>query len=321
MDEDNYDDEQFEEDEAHQPSLPEGTSEGEIDKTPQQFDVCSWKAISYDELELGEQLGGGSMGLVYRGTYKQRPVAVKTLFNRRIDEALTREYVDELLILSQLHHPNIVHFHGAGVPPSLFYVMELCERSLFDLLHVCRRALNTRQRVAMALDVSKAMGYLHSRSPPVLHRDLKSLNLLVVKEDGPVKLCDFGLVRTTVTSAGTPAYMAPELLEDRPFSKSVDLYAFGILLWEIFSRDIPFAGFSAADVREAVVSGGRPRVPTGNPSQVGQLMCRCWCQDPRQRPPFNEVEDLLQALLESTPTTTELEGMESGDCLDDLCGK
>eukprot|EP00752_Nemacystus_decipiens_P011886 g10539.t1 len=320
MTEDNYGNEQFEEDEIQQ-SLPESTSQGEIDEPQPQSGFCSWNAISYDDLELGEQLGGGSMGLVHRGTFEGKPVAVKTLFNRRIDEVLTREYVDELLVLSQLHHPNIVRFHGAGIPPSLFYVMELCERSVFDLLHVCPRALHTRQRVAMALDVSKAMGYLHSRSPPVLHRDLKSLNLLVAKEDGPVKLCDFGLVRTTVTSAGTPAYMAPELLEDRPYSKSVDVYAFGILLWEIFSRAIPFAGFSAADIREAVVSGGRPKVPRGNPSEVGQLMCRCWCQDSRQRPPFDEVEDLLQESLRSTPATTELEGMESGDCLDDLCRK
>lgn len=78
MDEDNYDDEQFEEDEVQQ-SLPGGTSQGEIDEPHSHSGLCSWKAISYDEIELGEQLGGGSMGLVHRGTYKGKPVAVKTL--------------------------------------------------------------------------------------------------------------------------------------------------------------------------------------------------------------------------------------------------
>lgn len=77
MNEDNYDDEQFEEDEV-QP-LPEGTSQGEIDEPQPQSGLCSWKAILCDEVELGEQLGGGSMGLVHRGTYKGEPVAVKTL--------------------------------------------------------------------------------------------------------------------------------------------------------------------------------------------------------------------------------------------------
>ncbi|CAM9305926.1 unnamed protein product, partial [Laminaria digitata] len=182
-------------------------------------------------------------------------------FNSRIDDALKQEYLDELLVLSQLHHPNIVHFYGACmVPPHLFYVMELCQRSLFDLLHNCRRDIGTRERVEMALDVSKSMEYLHSRSPPIVHRDLKSLNLLMAGEDGPVKLCDFGLVRTTVTTAGTPAYMAPELLQNRPFNKSIDVYAFGVLLWEVFSREIPFNGYEAADIREAVVGGGRPKV-------------------------------------------------------------
>lgn len=90
MDEENYDDEQFEEDEVQQQSLPETTSEGEIDKPPQQSGLlCSWKAISYDEIELGEQLGGGSMGLVYRGTYKRKSVAVKTLVSRIIPSICT----------------------------------------------------------------------------------------------------------------------------------------------------------------------------------------------------------------------------------------
>lgn len=74
MNEDGYDDEQFEEDELQ--ALPQGTSPGEIDEPHQQ---SSWKVISYDEIELGEQLGGGSMGMVHHGTYRGEPVAVKTL--------------------------------------------------------------------------------------------------------------------------------------------------------------------------------------------------------------------------------------------------
>ncbi|CAM9271886.1 unnamed protein product, partial [Sphacelaria rigidula] len=135
---------------------------------------------------------------------------------------------------SQLDHPNIVHLHGACMtPPRLFYVMELCEMSLFHLLHQCRRCIATKARVRMALDISRSMAYLHSRDPPIIHRDLKSLNLLLASDNVTVKLCDFGLVRTTVTAAGTPAYMAPELLQGRPFNKTVDVYAFGILLWEV----------------------------------------------------------------------------------------
>lgn len=83
---DDYDDEQFEEDEVQQ--TPEGTSQGEVDEQQPQSELCSWKAISYDEIELGEHLGGGSMGLVHRGTYKGDPVAVKTLVSSSRHSAL-----------------------------------------------------------------------------------------------------------------------------------------------------------------------------------------------------------------------------------------
>ncbi|CAM9587396.1 unnamed protein product [Ectocarpus sp. 12 AP-2014] len=305
QEEDEYGDETFEEEDEVPPSV-------------------SWKTIEFDEIFLGERLGGGSVGLVHRGQYKGKNVAVKTLFDRRIDEGLKREFQDELLVLSQLSHPNIVRFYGASmIPPNLFFVMELCQRSLFDLLHHCRRAIDVRRRVGMALDVSRAMEYLHSRSPPIIHRDLKSLNLLLAGTEGPVKLCDFGLVRTTVTAAGTVAYMSPQLLLGQPFNKSVDVYAFGVLLWEIFSREIPFNGFEVADIREAVVSGGRPTVPRGDcPHEISSLMCRCWSENPQQRPAFGEIEEILRELQHSTAAATELQGAETtGDCLDDLLRK
>ncbi|CAM9099857.1 unnamed protein product [Ascophyllum nodosum] len=284
-----------------------------------------WKSISFDEVELEDQIGGGSVGLVHRGKYLGQAVALKTLFDVRIDEDLKREYLDELLVLSQLRHPNIVHLYGACmVPPNLFYVMELCQRSLFDLLHNCRRDIGTRERVTMALDVSRALNYLHSRSPPIIHRDLKSLNLLLAGEKGPVKLCDFGLVRTSLTSAGTPAYMAPELLQERPFNKSVDVYAFGILLWEIFYREIPFKGYEASDIRGVVVSGGRPKIPRGAcPPEISRLMCRCWSQNPPQRPTSGDIESFTLELQRATPEHEVLKGMASvgEDCLDDLLRK
>ncbi|CAM9358309.1 unnamed protein product [Hapterophycus canaliculatus] len=212
-------------------------------------------------------------------------------------------------------------------PPNTFLIMELCRRSLFDLLHHCRRPIEIREQIGMALDVSRAMVYLHSRIPAIVHRDLKSLNLLLAGKDGPVKLCDFGLVRTTIKSVGTPYVMAPELLLAHPFNKSVDVYAFGILLWEMFTRKVPFSGLEASEIVETVVSGGRPTVPRGDfPSGIEHLMCRCWSEDPSQRPQFDETERLLEELLRqstsATCTTEESKEMDNtGDCLDDLLQK
>ena len=190
-------------------------------------------------------------------------MAVKTLFDPKVDDALMTEYMDELLVMSQLEHENVVSFLGASMtPPNLFFVMELCDASLFNMLHEQHAAFTTYERVQIACDVAAAMEYLHGMEPScIIHRDLKSHNLLVSSR-GIVKLCDFGLVKTRTTQAGTPAYMAPELLEGGSFNKSVDVYSFGVLLCELFSQEVPFAGYEIDDIRRAVTRGERPRIPT-----------------------------------------------------------
>lgn len=120
------------------------------------------------------------------------------------------------------------------------------------------------------------MEYLHSLRPAIIHRDLKSLNILQAA-NGSFKICDFGLVKNTNTQAGTPAYMAPELFENKQFNKSVDVYSFGILLWEIFAREIPFYMIDVFDIRQKVVNGNRPRIPGfGFTPQLVRLVQRCW---------------------------------------------
>ncbi len=143
------------------------------------------------------------------------------------------------------------------------------------------------------------MEYLHSLSPAIIHRDLKTLNILRAF-NGSYKICDFGLVKVKSATAGTPAYMAPgdsktarcmtlldslftfvilaaELIDNRPFNKSVDVYAFGILLWEILALEIPFYMLDITDIRQRVVAGGRPRIPSYGVSQrSNQLISKCW---------------------------------------------
>ena len=100
-------------------------------------------------------------------------------------------------------------------------------------------------------DIAEGIHYLHTRRPLIVHRDLKTHNSLIDRT-GTVKLCDFGLVTTRNTTAGTPNYMAPELLSDKSFNKAVDVYAFGMMLWEMFTRQVPFHGWRAEDIKEHV---------------------------------------------------------------------
>lgn len=203
-------------------------------------DEEGWLHLEFEDIEIGEKVGGGGVGIIYNGWFGDQPVAIKTLMDSRLDEALKQEYLDELLIMSRVKHSNIVGFIGACMkPPNLCFIMELCENSLFSLLHKDQVEFSAFQSIQIALDVASALEYLHAQRPPIVHRDIKSPNVLR-GFDGSFKLCDFGLVTNKNATAGTPAYMAPELVSGSFFNKSVDVYSFGILFCEIFDRKIPF---------------------------------------------------------------------------------
>ena len=282
-----------------------------------------WAHIDFEkEIEMGERIGGGGVGVIFKGTFKNEPVALKTLFDARIGEDLKKEYMDELLVMSKVRHSNIVTFLGACmVPPNLCFVMEMAEASLFNLLHEDRLKFTIHETMQMAVDVGSAMEYLHSLKPAIIHRDLKSHNILRTM-DGKLKVCDFGLVNVKNAQAGTPAYMAPELLENKHFNKSVDVYAFGVLLNELFTGEIPFYGIDIQTIRERCVSGERPHMPSyGIPPKAQKLIEKCWSQASENRPAYSGVVDELLEIYDMLPEDNHVDNMEkagSADALDSL---
>ncbi|XP_059462437.1 serine/threonine-protein kinase CTR1 isoform X2 [Corylus avellana] len=154
--------------------------------------------IPWSDLVLKERIGAGSFGTVHRADWNGSDVAVKILMEQDFHAERHREFLREVAIMKRLRHPNIVLFMGAVTqPPNLSIVTEYLSRgSLYRLLHKpgAREMLDERRRLNMAYDVAKGMNYLHKRNPPVVHRDLKSPNLLVDKKY-TVKVCDFGLSR------------------------------------------------------------------------------------------------------------------------------
>jgi serine/threonine protein kinase len=154
---------------------------------------------------------------------------------------------------------------------------------------------------------------------------LKSHNLLVHR--GVVKLCDFGLCRHPNAAAGTPAYMAPELFAAVPRGgPAADVYAFGAVLAEVFTGEVPWGGYDLEELRRAVCRGDRPRLPSGldAPPELRALAERCWHANSAARPNFAEVLAELAALLDATPRHSELESLDMGggfdDALDGLMG-
>mmetsp|Transcript_4120 Transcript_4120/g.12053 ORF Transcript_4120/g.12053 Transcript_4120/m.12053 type:complete len:271 (-) Transcript_4120:48-860(-) len=209
--------------------------------------------LSVEELVFGEVLGTGGFGAVYRGTYRGQEVAVKRLHPAEgaMTPAQLEEFQKEVTNLSLLSHPRLIHLVGAAFqPPSLCIVTEFMPNgSLYSLLHTRRQQLASPQKLAMSMQVTEGVGFLHSRSPPFVHRDLKSLNV-VLDFSLNAKLCDFGLAqsmeKTHITrrenECGSPRYMAPELFDSRgKITEKVDIWSLGCLVLEVHLGKLPHA--------------------------------------------------------------------------------
>uniref|UniRef100_A0A7N0UWI0 Protein kinase domain-containing protein n=1 Tax=Kalanchoe fedtschenkoi TaxID=63787 RepID=A0A7N0UWI0_KALFE len=283
--------------------------------------------IPWDDLVLKEKIGSvtqcsyllylslGSNLLVWLDArvMKTMEVAVKILTEQDFPEDASfqkflREFLREVWIMKSLRHPNIVLFMGAVTQrPHLSIVTEYLSRgSLFRLLHRqgAREALDERRRLNMAYDVAKGMNYLHKRNPPIVHRDLKSPNLLVDKKF-TVKVADFGLSRlktntyiSSKSAAGTPEWMAPEVLRDEPSNEKSDVYSFGVILWELVTMQQPWSNLNAAQVVAAVgFRGKRLEIPRELNSQVASIIEACWAIEPWKRPSFSTIMEMLRPLI------------------------
>ena len=283
---------------------------------PSQFGLgeASW-VIKESQLVQSEVIGGGSSCTVYKGTYKRTPVAIKVLRSVVNGEHL-KEFSRELTALLHLRHPNLVLFMGAVFNPQLAIVTEFCSGdTLFRLLHQDKQVqLSWKQKLKMCRDVAHGMTYLHESEPPILHRDLKSLNLLLTDKvssatDGiTVKITDFGVSKFLDESVnmmntgqmGTCHWMAPEVLAGYHYSLPADVYSYGIVIWEIVCRETPYRGLNPTLIPYRVLNcNERPSMellPASCPEALRTLMVGCWQTDPALRPTFPQILDALEGI-------------------------
>jgi hypothetical protein len=149
---------------------------------------------------------------------------------------------------------------------------------------------------------ARGMAYLHSGNPPVLHRDLKSANLLL-DESYTAKVCDFGLsrlkaqARSMTANCGTVQWMAPEVLANRSYDEKADIYSFGIIVWELLTRECPYEGMTAIQCALAVLNRDkRPEIPKWCPPQLHALIKSCIKTEPSERPSFAQIILVLDAI-------------------------
>ncbi|CAA0829687.1 Serine/threonine-protein kinase CTR1 [Striga hermonthica] len=271
-------------------------------------------SVSWDDVILKERIGEGSFGKVYRAEWNGCDVAVKILIEQDFHGERFKEFFQEVAIMKRLRHPNIVLFMGAVMePPNLSIVTEYLSRgSLYRLLHKHdeREFLDEKRRLGMAYDVANGMNYLHNHNPPIVHRDLKSPNLLV-DQNYTVKVCDFGLSRlkantflSSKTAAGTPEWMAPEVLRDEPSNEKSDVYSFGVILWELATLQQPWGNLNAEQVVAAVgFKGKRLEIPQDMNPQIAAIIVSCWANEPWKRPSFSSIMESLRPFVKSPPTT------------------
>ncbi|XP_048329349.2 probable serine/threonine-protein kinase SIS8 isoform X1 [Ziziphus jujuba] len=261
--------------------------------------------IPWEDITLGERIGLGSYGEVYRGDWHGTEVAVKRFLDQDISGESLEEFRSEVWIMKRVRHPNVVLFMGAVTrAPNLSIVTEFLPRgSLYRLLHRPNNQLDERRRLRMALDAARGMNYLHNCTPVIVHRDLKSPNLLVDR-NWVVKVCDFGLSRmkhstflSSRSTAGTAEWMAPEVLRNEPSDEKCDVYSFGVILWELSTMQQPWGGMNPMQVVGAVgFQHRRLDIPDDMDPKVADIIRKCWETNPKLRPTFSEIMAALKPL-------------------------
>ncbi|KAG8039543.1 hypothetical protein G9C98_008186 [Cotesia typhae] len=257
--------------------------------------------IDYNEIETEEVVGKGSFGVVWKGKWRGRYVAIKHINT----EGEKRAFAVEVRQLSRVSHPNIVQLYGACTKDPVCLVMEYAEGgSLYNVLHCEPKPRYTASHsISWALQCAQGVAYLHNMKPkPLIHRDLKPPNLLLILGGRTLKICDFGtacdLNSYMTNNKGSAAWMAPEVFEGSRYTEKCDIFSWGVILWEILARRKPFddIGGSAYRIMWAVHVGQRPPLIEGCPKPIEDLITRCWSKRPEERPSMDEIVRVMTCL-------------------------
>uniref|UniRef100_A0A8B9J8W9 non-specific protein-tyrosine kinase n=1 Tax=Astyanax mexicanus TaxID=7994 RepID=A0A8B9J8W9_ASTMX len=258
-----------------------------------------------EDVELVKELGSGQFGVVQLGMWKgQHEVAIKMVKEGCMS---SDDFIDEAQIMMKLRHPKLVRLHGVCTERFPIYIVTefMSNGCLLDFLRSHGKEMQPPQLLNMCLDVCEAMAYLEDQQ--FIHRDLAARNCLVDK-DLTVKVSDFGMARYVLddqytSSPGTKfpvKWSAPEVLNYTKFSSKSDVWAFGVLMWEVYSLGKqPYEHYDNGQVAEKVMQGHRLYRPQLATDQIYQVMKACWHEAPEERPNFQLLLNDLSTFEEN----------------------
>ena len=282
--------------------------------------------INPNEIKIFNLIAYGSTSEVYLGDYKGLDVAIKKIKVKDINDNFYKEYQNEISSLTLVRHPNIINFLGTmNEENNLYIITKYCQGgTLYDLLYKKKNIeIPLNLKLKFLIEISKAMNYLHTNEPQIIHHDLKTLNILLTSEISQtnsnehisIKICDFGLSQIISKDSKTPGlkgigsvqWMAPETLQVNTadnINEKVDVYSFGIIIWEIWARTQPYKDMDVSQVINYVVNeNGRPDLDLIKKEEMPEgllglfeLMEKCWNKDPNSRPDFSEILETLDGL-------------------------
>ncbi|XP_017048333.1 raf homolog serine/threonine-protein kinase Raf [Drosophila ficusphila] len=274
----------------------------------------NWNILA-EEILIGPRIGSGSFGTVYRAHW-HGPVAVKTLNVKTPSPAQLQAFKNEVAMLKKTRHCNILLFMGCVSKPSLAIVTQWCEgSSLYKHVHVSETKFKLNTLIDIGRQVAQGMDYLHAKN--IIHRDLKSNNIFL-HEDLSVKIGDFGLATAKTRwsgekqanqPTGSILWMAPEVIrmqELNPYSFQSDVYAFGIVMYELLAECLPYGHISNKDQILFMVGRGllRPdmsQVRSDAPQALKRLAEDCIKYTPKDRPLFRPLLNMLENMLRTLP--------------------
>ncbi|CAF2598586.1 unnamed protein product [Rotaria sp. Silwood2] len=309
------------------------------------------RIIDFNDLYIGDTIGVGGFGHVFHGKFGNVDVAIKTAKSFAsfcsipitnyddTSDAVQKTLIDGLLrearLFSNLKHRNIIQLFG--VSPSLstknlYLVMEYAHGgALNHLLRKRQSGLYPNVFIQYAKQIADGMRYLHEEAcEHIIHRDLKCSNILILEHINDVhndsdllyktlKITDFGLARkqlqsSSVSTAGTFAWMSPECIRNTEFSTKSDVWSFGVLLWECLTGEIPYKGFDPMQVAFGIATNKYSLpIPSTCPEEFSQLMTNCWKICPPDRPTFSMLLEQINKIIEVNYTTNEINHMEPNE--------